>query len=505
MTRKGTNLLNRIAAIILPIVKFFFASGAEQAQIERMNVIFILVDDLGWSDCTLYGSTDLYETPNIERLASRGITFTNAYAASPLSSPTRASILTGQTPTRHGIINPDCHLPEEMLNASVKTKGKRGEKALEVNTATRLDTVLPTLGKLINTHGYATAHFGKWHLGREPYSPLEHGYELDIPHWAGPGPAGSYIAPWKFPEFCENYPQEHIEDRMVEEATSWLRTRKKGEPFYMNYWTFSVHGPWDAKEKYIEYYKEKIDTTRAQRSSTYAAMVHSLDEAIGKILDEIDYLGLSDNTAIIFMSDNGGNEYVRLREFTKEGKEYYTKPTSNSPLRGGKATMFEGGIRVPCIVVWPGIIKPGTITNKRIQSTDFYPTILNLLNISIPEGHLIDGVDISPIFKENREWKRDPMFTYFPTPPRVPDWLPPAISVHDGEWKLIRLFYQGENQEHDYLLFNLTDDISETNNLANLEHEKVMEMDLLIEKHINETKAVIPKVNPNFDPSKYKP
>ena len=201
------------------ILTLSFQQTAKASPPEKpMNIVFILADDLGWSDVTLYGKTNYYETPNLERLAARGLTFTRAYSASPLCSPTRASIMTGQTPARNGHTAPQHHMGEVRLKASVPESSGPGNKAVLTQSATRLDTKLPTLVRLIKTKGYSTAHFGKWHLGREPYSPLEHGFDVDIPHWPGPGPAGSFVAPWKFPDFKANYPNEHIEDRMAEEA-----------------------------------------------------------------------------------------------------------------------------------------------------------------------------------------------------------------------------------------------------------------------------------------------
>jgi arylsulfatase A-like enzyme len=474
------------------------------ASPEKMNVIFILADDLGWSDCTLYGNTKLYQTPNLDRLAKRGITFTRAYSASPLCSPTRASIMTGQTPARSGHTAPVHHTADVRMKASVMGKAPAGDKAIQCQSASRLDTNLPTLGKLIKAGGYSTAHFGKWHLGSEPFSPLEHGFDVDIPHWPGPGPAGSFVAPWKFRDFKENYPNEHIEDRMADEAVKWLRSVDKEKPFYMNYWQFSVHAPFNAKEELVEYYRGKVDTTQAQRSSTYAAMVHSLDDAIGKLLDEVDRLGIADRTAIIFTSDNGGNMYNHLPETTKDGTGYTSFATSNAPLRGGKATMFEGGFRVPCVVVWPGVTRPETRTGVMIQTTDFYPTILNQLGISLPENHKIDGYDITPALS-GKKWNRKPMFTFFPHAPKVPDWLPGSVAVHEGDWKLIRMFHQGENGAHGYMLFNLKEDIGEQHNLASGYPKRVKQMDLLIENHLKDAGAVVPIPNPAFDPAKYRP
>jgi len=459
-----------------------------------MNVIFILADDLGWADTTLYGHTRLYETPNLERLAQRGMTFTRAYANSLLCSPTLASIMTGRTPARTGITAPNCHLPEVRLQAEVSTSASSGSKALQTQSVTRLATTYPTLGRLLKAQGYATGHFGKWHLGPEPYSPLEHGFDVDLPHHAGPGPAGSFVAPWKFKNFKENVPKEHIEDRMASEAVKWMQS-VKDRPFYMNYWQFSVHAPFDAKVTLIEKYRKKVDPNDPQRCPTYAAMVESLDDAVGTLLDVVDAAGIADRTAIVFISDNGGNMYNFV-----EGE----RPTSNTPLRGGKATMYEGGIRVPCVVVWPGVTQAGMRSNEIIQTSDFYTTILKQLHVDLPENYEVDGIDITPAL-QGKTLDRDGIFTFFPHSPPVPDWLPPAVSVHAGDWKLIRLFHQGENGAHDYRLYNLTQDIGEKENLAACYPEKVALLDRKIENYLRRSQAVVPLPNPNFDPTKYRP
>jgi arylsulfatase A-like enzyme len=462
-----------------------------------MNVIMILADDLGWSDTTLYGNTALYETPNIERLAARGMTFTRAYSASPLCSPTRASILTGQNPARLGITTPNCHLPDVNLAARAEPTGPPGEKVTPMRAVSRLDTKYPTLGKVLQGAGYATGHFGKWHLGAPPYSPLEHGFEVDLPAWPGPGPGSSYIAPWSFSDtFKENHPREHIEDRMAAEAANWMGQVRKERPFYAQYWAFSVHGPWQAKPELVDRYRGKIDLTTPQNSPTYAAMVHTLDDAVGTLLDEVDRSGQADRTVIIFYSDNGGNIHSPV-----DG----TVPTDNAPLRGGKATMFEGGTRVPAIVVWPGVTKPGSRSDAIIQSTDLYPTILYMLGIAPPENHPMDGEDFTPVLR-GEKWQREhPMITYFPHNPSVHDWLPPSMAVHDGDWKLIRLFHQGEDGAHDYLLFNLREDIGEKNNLAASEPERVRALDAVMDQYIQAANVITPIRNPDFDPAKYRP
>ncbi len=454
----------RVVGPLSAVLLFLLSGVFAWADSPKMNVIMILADDLGWSDTTLYGTTNLYETPNIERLAKRGMTFTRAYAASPLCSPTRSSILTGQNPARSGFTAPVGHLPKVILKATAPTEGNPSQHAVATDSVTRLDSKLPTLGKVLREGGYRTAHFGKWHLGPEPFSPLEHGFEVDIPHWAGPGPAGSFVAPWKYENLDPKTPREHIEDRMADEAVAWIEEVEE-DPFYLQYWQFSVHAPFDAKVELIDKYRGKVDLESAQKSPTYAAMVESLDDSVGALIDAVDADGLTDRTVFVFFSDNGGNRYNGISERAADGSDYVTDPTSNAPLRGGKATVFEGGIRVPAIIVWPGVVEPGSRSDVPIQSTDLYPTILKMAGLSEPEGFPVDGVDLTPALK-GEEFDRGPLLTYFPHSPGVPDWLPASAAVMDWPWKLIRLFHDGAGGEDRFLLFNLEDDPGEQKDLS---------------------------------------
>ena len=462
--------------------------------VNQPNVVFILADDLGWSDTTLFGTTSFYRTPNIERLAQRGMTFTHAYASSPLCSPTRASILTGLSPARHGVTAPECHLSHVTLKASPGVSAPPNKKTIGPRSASRLDTKYYTLAEMLRDNGYATGHFGKWHLGPEPYSPLQHGFNIDVPHWAGPGPAGSYVAPWKFIDFDPQTPNEHIEDRMAGEASAFIESHKD-KPFFLNYWMFSVHAPFDAKPTLIEAYKKTINPESAQRSPTYAAMIESMDDAVGTLLDALDKHHLTENTIIVFASDNGGNMYNEV-----DG----TTPTSNKPLRGGKANMYEGGVRGPAIVVYPGRVKAGSRSAQVIQSSDFYPTLLQLLSIEPLPAQVFDGVSVVPAL-ENRPLDREAIFTYFPHSPPIPEWMPAAVSAHQGDWKLIRIFHGGEGGKHRYKLYNLSEDLGETKNLATEYPQRVSKMDELIESFLKDTGAICPRPNPSFDPKKYNP
>jgi len=485
--------MRRTAVVLIAIpLLATIAMGADPAR--RPNVVLILADDLGWSDTTLFGTTRFYKTPNIERLAARGMTFTRAYSASPLCSPTRASVLTGLNPARHGITAPTCHLPTVTLTATPRTTGPPDARATVLTSVSRLDTKYYTLAEMLKDNGYATGHFGKWHLGAEPYSPLQHGFDVDVPHHPGPGPAGSYVAPWKFRDFDHDpdIPDEHIEDRMAREAVAFME-RHRDRPFFLNYWMFSVHAPFDAKQTLIDKYRKQVDETDPQRSPTYAAMIESMDDAVGTLLDTLDRLNISDNTIIVFASDNGGNMYNEV-----DG----TTPTSNAPLRGGKATMWEGGVRGPAIVVYPDHVQAGTRSNEIIQSCDFYPTVMQLLDIESQQS--FDGISIVPALK-GAALHREAMFTYFPHQTRVPDWLPPSVSVHAGDWKLIRVFHGESPGRHSYKLFNLKRDVAEQTNLAAENPRRVEKLDNLIAEFLTVTNAVVPLPNPRFDPTKYDP
>jgi arylsulfatase A-like enzyme len=482
----------------LPLFAFLLGCpfSALLADTPRMNVVIMLADDLGWADTSLYGKTKYHRTPNLDRLARLGMTFTQAYSASPLCSPTRSALITGLSTARTGITTPNGHLPQVVLQATVPKTAAVDQKAIMPNTVTRLKPEYQTLAESLKSAGYATGHFGKWHLGTEPYSPLQQGFDVDLPHWHGPGPAGSYVAPWKFKDFDHDpaIPDEHIEDRMAKEAVKFLE-KNRDRPFFLNYWMFSVHAPFNAKQKLIEKYRATANPADPQHSPTYAAMIESMDDAVGTLLDTLDRLKIADRTIIIFTSDNGGNMYSPV-----DG----TTPTSNAPLRGGKATLFEGGTRVPCVVAWPGITQPGSTNPTIVQSEDYYPTLLDGLGLNPAKGQLFDGISIMQALR-GQPMQHPPVFQFFPHSPPVPEWLPPAVSVHDGPWKLIRIFHGGEKGRHRYLLYNLNDDISESKNLAAENPQQVARLDTLISSFLTHTGAVVPQPNPAFNPASYRP
>ena len=481
---------------------------ARAADTRRPNVIFILADDLGWRDLHCFGST-YHETPNLDRLAARGVKFTQAYAANPLCSPTRSSILTGQYPARIGITAPVCHVPEIQLEKKL-TRGNPNMRAIAADSLTRLKPEYFTLAEALHEAGYATAHFGKWHLGHnlpsnpnDHYEPKDQGFDFDFPHAPNAaGPGGGYLAPWKFirDPAIVGKPGEHIEDRMSAEAAKFIREHRD-QPFYLNYWAYSVHSPWNARHDYIDYFKPKADPKNPQHNPLYAAMVRSLDDGVGRLLAAVDEAGIADRTIIVFTSDNGGWAY-RPRATDPEG--FTDMPaTSNLPARSGKASIYEGGTREPLIVVWPGHTKPGTTTDALFQSVDYYPTLLAMCGLQPRAGLQLDGYNQTAAITGGAS-ARDRVFCHFPhgSPNQaieIPGFLP-STYVRRGDWKLIRFYADNEDGSDRFELYNLREDLGETRNLAPDRPDLVRELNELISGFLRGTEAVVPVRNPNYQP-----
>jgi len=485
------------------LLAFAVALPLRGAAPERPNLVFILADDLGWSDTTFNRPNAFYETPNIQRLAQRGMRFTQAYAANPLCSPTRASIQTGLYPARIGLTAPVAHLPQVILEKGPIKKAAPTARVLVAQSVTRLDTSYYTLAKAFKAQGYATAHFGKWHLGPEPYSPRQQGFDIDFPHWPGPGPAGSYVAPWKFPAALgvASKPGEHIEDRLADEAIAFITTHKD-EPFYLNYWAFSVHAPYDAKPALVEKYRAKaakLPPGSGQRNPVYGAMVQSLDDNVGRLLDTLDALKLTEKTIIVFFSDNGGVHWTAGTAEAAATWDIANIPiTSNAPLRGGKATTYEGGTREPCVIFWPGLTKPAVVNESIIQSIDFFPTFAEVLNLPVPATQAFDGKSFAPALR-GAVHDRGPTFCHFPHTTPASGGLA-STWVRVGDWKLIRFYGLGDGLSDLFELYNLKDDLGETKNLAAQFPARVQELNALLNGFLKDTAAVVPPPNPDFDP-----
>jgi len=490
---------------LLAILLSALAVIGAAAMTDHPNVVFILADDLGVNDLSLYGSK-FDETPNIDALAQRGMKFNQAYSAAPICSPTRASIMTGLYPARLGITQPDCHLPKVVLDKHLNATAPPAQKALSAESLTRLQTNYYTLAKAFKAHGYRTAHFGKWHLGPEPYSPLQQGFDTDIPHTSAPSPLpNGYFYPF---QVWKNHgkPGDNLEDDLCDEAVKFIGQQSKDKPFYLNYWAFEVHSPWQAKEQQINKYRAKADPKSLQRNPVYAGMVETLDEAVGRIIAALDQAGLLDNTVIVFNSDNG--PYF-IPNATYMPAEFAQVPvTSAQPLRAGKGTIYEAGTRVPLIVIWPGKVKPGVETSALFQSTDFFPTFVDMLGWKLPEGVQFDGVSQRAVWEKNVA-VRDEIFCHFPHPEAhgeyemMPAITPatPASSVRQGNWKLIRFYCDQADQTDRYELYNLADDPGERHDLAPAQPGRVKQLAARLDSFLKTTEAVVPKPNPAYHPN----
>lgn len=492
---------------LTPILTAFVAlcfSPLTVAAADRPNIIFILADDLGARDLGCFGST-FYETPNLDRLAQRGTRFTQAYAASPLCSPTRSSILVGQYPARTGITAPVCHINPVYLEKQLTKEGP-GARLLVANSVSRLKTEYFTLAEAFKEAGYATAHFGKWHLGHnlapgDRYEPRDQGFDLDFPHTPNaPGPGGGYLAPWKFirDSGITDEAGVHIEDRMSKEAAQYIAAHKD-KPFYLNYWAYSVHSPWNARQDYIDHFKAKVDPKNPQHNALYAAMVKSLDDGVGRILAAVDEAGIAEKTILVFYSDNGGYAYPP-KKTDPEG--YADIPaTSNLPLRSGKASLYEGGTREPFLFAWSGKAKAGATSDILFQSVDFYPTLLSLAGLKPKSGLKLDGIDQSKALLGG-ESQRDRVFCHFPhgnaSRDSVMDGFYAGSYVRKGDWKLIRFYARNDDGSDEFELYDLKSDLGERRNLAKERPERVRELDGLLTGFLTETEAVIPKLNPNY-------
>ncbi|QXD26154.1 sulfatase [Opitutia bacterium ISCC 51] len=411
-----------------------------------LNVVFFLIDDLGWNDVGASGS-DYYQTPNIDQLAADGMLFTNGYAACNVCSPTRAAVMTGKYPARLLLTQ---WLPSGRWDAKKYMKQ-------EARYISNLPLEEFTIAEALREGGYKTAFMGKWHLGPLPYYFPEHqGFDLNV---AGRdyGAPGSYWYPfegsWTIPTagglkvFKDNplsgKDGDYLPDRLAEEGEKFVRDNKD-KPFFLMMSHYAVHTPLQGKPDKVAKY-EKIPKDQSQGDPRYAAMVESVDDSVGRIMNAVRDIGAEDNTLVIFTSDNGG----------------MWKATKNAPLRANKGSNYEGGLRVPVIIKWPGATKPGSVSDVLVTSSDFYPTILAAAEQPMRPLQHLDGVDLSPVLKNQGRIDRDAIFWHYPHYNQHPESFPSGV-IRKGDWKLIEKYDTGELE-----LYNLADDVSEQNNLAN--------------------------------------
>ena len=463
----------------------------------RPNIVFILMDDLGWRDLGCYGS-EFYETPNLDRLASEGVRFTDAYAACPVCSPTRASILTGKYPATVGVT--------DWIDWGWRMHPARG-RLVDVPYVDHLPAEEKTLAMTLREHGYHTWHVGKWHLGGEGSAPEQRGFEVNVGgcHWGSP--SQGYFSPWNIP-VLENGPEgQYLTDRLTDEAIRLIR-ENDGEPFFLNLWYYAVHTPIQAKPEIVARYAAKAEAMGLDKVQTfeegdffpcehkkhvrikrrlvqsdpvYAAMIESVDENIGRLLKAIEDAGQAENTIVVFTSDNGGLA-------TSEGS-----PTCNAPLAEGKGWMYEGGTREPLLVKWPGVTQAGSLCTVPVTSPDVYPTVLEMVGLPLlPEQH-VDGVSIVPLLQGENDLSREAIYWHYPHYGNQGGT--PGSSVRAGDYKLIEFYEDGALE-----LYDLRRDESEEVNLAASEPERVAQLKGLLDVWRESVEAKIPQPNPDFVP-----
>lgn len=463
----------------------------------RTNVVLVLLDDYGWKDSTCYGST-FYETPNLDRLASQGMRFTDAYASCPVCSPTRASLLTGKYPARLGVTNYIQH------GNGHPSKGK----LIDVPYIKHLPSEEYNLAKCLKDNGYQTWHVGKWHLGLEPYWPEKQGFDVNVAGCQMGHPWKGYFSPWNIPTLPDGPEGEYLTDRITDEAVKLIENRDATKPFFLNMWYYTVHTPIQAKPEYIAYFKAKaqrmgIDTIEPfvdgeyypcdhkkdmrvrrrmiQSDPVYAAMIRSMDENLGRLMQAVSDAGQEDNTLFIFTSDNGGLA-------TAEGS-----PTCNAPLAEGKGWMYEGGTREPLIIKLPGVIEAGSTTDCITTSTDIYPTVLEACGLAAQPQQHCDGKSILPALKGDKDYDRGPIFWHYPHYGNQGG--SPGSSIREGDYKLIEFFETNKIE-----LYNLKDDISEAHDLAEKQPELAKQLHIKLTNWRQEVEARIPQRNPEYVP-----
>ncbi len=442
-------------------ISLFLCGHGDAAEKPKLNFIFILADDLGWTDLGCYGSK-FYQSSNIDKLAAQGMKFTDAYAACPVCSPTRASILTGKYPAR-------LHLTDFIPGRAVKPDQKllRPEFHLELP----LDEI--TLAEALKIAGYVSGHFGKWHLGGNGFEADKQGFDDAFIGNASGG----------MPNSTEPGKGEYE----ITEHTLKFIEANRAKPFFAYVCYNTPHIPLAAPKNLVEKYEKGIDPTLPHTNAVYAAMIESADTQIGRILAKLDELKLTENTVVIFNSDNGG---LHVREW-----KGVVKATQNLPLRAGKGYLYEGGIRVPLIVRWPGVVKEGSICSNAVISVDYFPTLLEIAGVKIPTNQIVDGESIVPLLKQNGERKQREIYWHYPHYPNQGG--APGGAIREGDFKLIQWFEDGGLE-----LYNLREDLSEKNNLAEKMPGKTDELVAKLDLWRRNVGAQMMQPNPNWNSSK---
>jgi arylsulfatase A-like enzyme len=481
----GPALRHLFSTLFVAVLFGIWSPPTIQAETLPPNIVFILADDLGWADLGCYGA-DLHETPRLDALAREGVRFTQAYTPSPVCTPTRASMMTGKHPARLRMTTwyeASANPPQDRALIPPVTEGNLPLSEI-------------TLAEVLREKGYATAHVGKWHLGDAKHYPENQGFDWNIggTYWGAPptffypyrGLFGSIREPRYVPRLEGGQPGEYLTDRLTTEALGFIEKTKEAKPFFLYMAYHSVHTPIEAKPEQVEHFEAKLSSDLRHRNPVYAAMAASLDENVGRILDSLTEWGLRDNTLVVFASDNGG--YI---------DPYRDMPmvTSNYPLRSGKGSLYEGGVRVPTLVRWPGVTPSGATCSEPIVTMDFYPTLLAAAGARIPPDTPVDGRDLRDLLRDPQgvRMERDFPFHY----PHYYSTTGPVSSLRSGDWKLLHYLEDGKRE-----LFNLREDPSEEHDVSQSEPAKASELFAKLESWRKDLDVQMPVRNPNHSSGK---
>lgn len=466
MKQRSTHHRPSAAIRALSIVAIIgFVTLNVRAADARPNILFIMIDDMGWMDLACQGNK-LVETPNIDRLAKQGVRFTDAYAAAPVCSPTRAAILTGLSPARLHLTN---HTPDQKRfipdDATLLPAPMHNELSLDY----------VTIAERLKESGYRTAFMGKWHLsgpnrGNPELEPTEQGFDINI-GGAGYGGPPSFWDPYKNPNIADRKEGEYLPDRLADEAIEYIG-QERDEPFMLFLWNYTVHWPMEAPEDLLEKYKTR--TGPGLNDTRYGAMIEAMDDSIGRVLAELDRLNLSDDTLVLFTSDNGG----------------YGGVADNRPLRKDKGHLYEGGIRVPLIVRWPGNVEPGTLCHEPVISMDHYATLLEVAGLKPDPALPLEGVSLTPLFDGQKSLNRDSIFFHYPNYAfHKSNRL--GSAMRQGNLKLIENFDDGSLE-----LYDLSRDIGETIDISEMKPEQAKLMRAQLVAWRNSVNANMPVKKP---------
>ena len=442
---------------LLALSAFLHAVAAGGNAAENPNIVLIMTDDMGWMDLHCQGNPVL-RSPQIDALAKQGVRFTNAYAAAPVCSPTRAALMTGLAParlhiTQHGADGRQ-FWPQDRLVQPPPTKD-----ALPHETT--------TLAERLKVAGYATGFFGKWHLGGDKkFWPTEHGFDVNV-GGCGLGGPPTYFDPYRIPSLPPREKGEYLTDRLADEAIGFLR-REKDKPLFVCLWTYNPHYPFEAPGELVAHYQGKEGP--GLKNPVYGGQIEATDRAVGRVLDELDRLGIVEETLVIFTSDNGG----------------WSGATDNRPLRAGKGFLYEGGLRVPLVVRWPGVTEAGTVDDTPVVSMDLTVTILDAAGVTLTENESLDGESLRPLFKGGK-LNRDTLFFHYPHF-AFHKANRPGSAIRSGKYKLI-LRYDDDSLE----LFDLQKDLEEKNNLAEAKPEVAQRMKSRLDNWLERTRAGLPE------------